>query len=432
MGSGHRKAEFTGRNAPLQRVNLKNLLFALIVAAILVVAVWNAAFSGARDENRAAAGGSQIQRELGPEGQIRGELGATPILFEPTAGIPQDNKTHVVFLYYTTCPACEDDKNLFIAKSYSAWQGNLSSDEISFSALNYYRKKDLGEAYFKAFNVSKSQTGATALVIHDSKVGLVYYPPFNDVKVQKATYYVTKGSLLDMAQQKKSEARFSQPLVYALGAISGFNPCLIALASFFFATATKTELKSVAKRIGLISLGLVYAYLIFFSLLVSSPAVMGSLVSLTWLVVLLLIVMALIHFVEVGHDIYARRWGSGSSIEAKMPLFRTPNFLKNFLTKTREANSPAYDFVFGAIFSLVKLPCIAVFLLVLLVNSVTPLVDVAIFTVGVASPIILMGLLIGLGMIKVNRLNTAQFRGRLIQRTVIGIALLVSVFFVIP
>lgn len=406
----------------MQRGKLKNFLFILAAATILIVAVWNAALVAANNESRAVpSNGSQIQKELG----------ATPVLFEPREGLPQDNKTHVIFLYYTTCPACEDDKNLFIAKSYPAWQGNLSYDQVSFGAVNYYRKKDVGEAYFKSFNISKSQTGASTLVIHDSKVGLVYYPPFNDARVQKAVYYVAKGSLLEMTQ-KKSEARFSQPLVYALGAISGFNPCLIALASFFFATATKTELKGVARRIGLISLGLVYAYLIFFSLLVSNPAVMGSLVSLTWLVVAALVAMALIHFAEVAHDIYSRRWGSGSSIEAKMPLFRTPNFLKNFLARAREANSPAYDFVLGAIFSLVKLPCIAVFLLVLLVNSATPLVDVAIFTFGVASPIILMGLLIGLGMIKVNRLNTVQFKGRLIQRTVIGVALLVSTFFVIP
>jgi cytochrome c biogenesis protein CcdA len=220
--------------------------------------------------------------------------------------------------------------------------------------------------------------------------------------------------------------------VYALGAISGFNPCLIALASFFFATATKTSFKSVARRIALISVGLIYAYLIFFSLIVSNPVVMSSLVSLTWLIAFILVIMGLLHFVEVGHDIYSRRWGGGSSIEAKLPLFKTPRQLKGLLEKTREMNSPAYDFVLGAIFSLIKLPCIAAFLVVLLVNSTTPLTDIAIFTLGVASPIILMGALIGLGMIKVNRLNTAQFKGRLIQRLVIGAALILSAILVIP
>ncbi|MEM2943110.1 MAG: hypothetical protein QXT81_06780 [Candidatus Bathyarchaeia archaeon] len=416
----------------MQTRNLKNLLFAVVVVAILAATVLNVAFFAAKEERKTVVGDGGAGAQPQAESEIRKELGATPIFYEPTAGIPQDNKIHFVFLYYTTCPACEEGKNLFISKSFPAWQGNLSSDEVSFNTLNYYRKKDVGDAYFRAFNISKNQFGATALVIHDSKVGLVFYPPFNDGKIQKAAYYVAKGSLLGVAEQKKAETRLSQPLVFALGAISGFNPCLIALASFFFATSTKTELKAVAKRIGLISLGLVYAYLVFFSLLVTNPAVMNSIVSLAWLVVLLLVAMALIHFVEVAHDIYSRRWGSGSSIEAKMPLFKTPQFLKGFIAKARAANSPSYDFALGSVFSLVKLPCIAVFLLVLLVNSTTPLFDVAIFTLGVASPVILMGLLIGLGMVQVNRLSTAQFKGRIIQRTLIGIALLASVFFVLP
>jgi cytochrome c biogenesis protein CcdA len=141
--------------------------------------------------------------------------------------------------------------------------------------------------------------------------------------------------------------------------------------------------------------------------------------------------MGLLHFVEVAHDIYSRRWGSGSSIEAKMPLFKTPRPLKEFLVRVRESNSPAYDFALGAVFSLIKLPCIAAFLIVLLINSTSPLMDVVIFTFGVVSPIILMGALIGLGMIKVNRLSAAQFKGRLIQRTIIGIALLASAFLVV-
>ncbi|MBS7622758.1 hypothetical protein KEJ39_03675, partial [Candidatus Bathyarchaeota archaeon] len=173
---------------------MKDLLFAVIVVAILAVAVLNVAFFAAKEERKTAAEGGQTGTQSQTEIEIRKELGATPILYEPMVGIPQDEKIHFVFLYYTTCPACEEGKNLFISKSFPAWQGNLSSDEVSFSTLNYYRKKDVGDAYFRAFNISKNQFGATALVIHDSRVGLVFYPPFNDGKIQKAAYYVAKGS----------------------------------------------------------------------------------------------------------------------------------------------------------------------------------------------------------------------------------------------
>ncbi len=401
--------------------NAKYLLFLLVILVILVATLGNAWFLMAKNVNKSPQS----------EGiQPQNILGVPAIFFEPQKGLNLDNKTHIVFLYYTSCPACEDTKNLYITKSYPTWKGNLTDNEITINAINYFRRKDVGEAYFKAFNISGSEFGGTVVVIHNSKVGMVFIPPLDDMKVQKAAYYLARGSVIRPVQVKK-EARFSQPLVFALGAISGFNPCLIALVSFFFATATKTELKSVARRIGLISLGLIYAYIIFFSLIASNPAVMGSLVSLTWLIALILIGMGLLYFVEVGQDIYSRKWGGGSSIEPKVPLFKTPQPVKNFLDTARSTNSPVYDFVLGVIFSLIKLPCIALFLLILLVNSVTPLMDIIIFTLGVATPIIVIGLLIGLGMIKVNRLSTVQFKGRLVQRTIIGAVLLISAVLVL-
>ncbi|MCJ7761748.1 hypothetical protein MUP59_11505, partial [Candidatus Bathyarchaeota archaeon] len=100
----------------MNRKNMKYVLFAFAAVALLLLVTWNAAFSAARLGDKVTeAGGSQIQKDLG----------AAPIFFEPKNGIPSDNKTRVTYLYYTTCPACEEGKNLFISKSYPIWQGNL-------------------------------------------------------------------------------------------------------------------------------------------------------------------------------------------------------------------------------------------------------------------------------------------------------------------
>ena len=401
---------------------IKHLIFVFAAVVLLVIVLWNAALT---------AMGDPISQSYGDGAELEDKLGAVPISFESRSGIFQGNKTYVAFLYYSTCPTCEENEdNLFIAKSYPKWQGNLSSDEVSFKAVNYYRNLEAGTAYFEIFNISKSAEGGSILVVHNSKVGLVYYPPFSDGEIRNAVYYLTKGSLAEGISDQNGTT-FSQPLVFALGAISGFNPCLVALASVFFATANKTELKSVTKRIGLISIGLIYAYLIFFSLIVSNPVIMGSLVSLTWVIVIVLLIMGLLYLIEAAQDIYSRKWGSGSGIDAKVHLFRTPTKLKGLIQKTKEMNSPLYDFSLGALFSIVKLPCIAAFLIVLLVKSSTPLIDVTIFTLGVASPVILMGILIGFGMMKVNKLSTAQFKGRVIQRTLIGALLIISAFLVL-
>lgn len=400
--------------------NAKHLLAILIAVTVLSVALGNAALSAANESSRLQSSRAQIQREIG----------AIPVTFEPTDGLLSDNKTHVVFLFSTTCPACEDSTKRSIKELYLTWLGNLTYDEVSLSIINYYKMKEIGEAYFKAFNIPRNQTSGPVLVVHNLRVGLVYYPPFEDLKVQKGVYYLTRGSLIE-AVPKKNEARFSQLLVYALGTVSGFNPCLVALASFFFASATQTELKRVARRISLISLGLIYAYVVFFSLIVSNPTVMGSLAASTWLIASILAFVGLLHFVEVGQDLYSRRWGSGTNIETKVPLFRTPKPLKGFIVKVRELNSPVFDFALGIIFSLIKLPCIAMLFVVMLVNSTTPLTDAVIFTFGVASPVIVMGALIGFGMVNVNRLSMVRFKGRLIQRAVIGAALIISAVLVI-
>jgi len=400
---------------------ITNILAFGLAIIILSAAIMNVGSAFKVREGRPAG-------ELSKVGEI---LGKTPTIFEPTDGLMIDGKTHAVFFYYTTCPACDSGENLYISKSYPTWQGNLTREEVKFDAVNYYRKKDVGEAYFKAFNVSRSQYGGSFLIIHNSRMGLVYYPPFDDSKIQNAMYYLARGSL-EASKYSGGGQYLSPALVYVLGATSGFNPCLIALISFFFATANQTELKRAARRIGLVAIGLLYTYTLMFSIIISNPTVMGSLESITWIIILILVAFGLLHFVEVSYDIYARRWGGGSGIEAKMFLFRTPKFLKTLLLRAKEADNPLFDFTLGSIFSLVKFPCIAALLVVLLVRSTSPLTDTVVFTFGVATPVILLGALIGLGMVKVNKLSSLQFKGRLIQRLLIGAALIISAIIVIP
>ena len=405
---------------PLSRKNAKHLLPILLAVTVLLLALSNAAFF-------AADGGGKPQGDLT---QIQKDLGAIPVAFEPTDGIFLNNKTQVVFLFSTTCPACEDSTKRSINELYLTWRGNLTGKEVSLNLVNYYREKDIGEAYFKAFKIPRNQTTGPVLVVHNSRVGVIYYPPFENMQVQKGVYYLTKGSLTE-AEERQGETGFSQPLIYALGTVSGFNPCLFALASFFFASATQIELKRVARRIGLISLGLVYAYVVFFSLIVSNPTAMDYLAASSWLVAFILIVVGLLHFVEVAQDFHSRRGGGANDTEARVPLFRTPKPVKGLIVKVRELDNPVYDFVLGMIFSLIKLPCIAMLFVAMLVNSTAPLTDSMIFTAGVASPVIVMGLLIGFGMMNVNRLSLVRFKGRLIQRSVIGVALLISAVLVL-
>jgi cytochrome c biogenesis protein CcdA len=150
----------------------------------------------------------------------------------------------------------------------------------------------------------------------------------------------------------------------------------------------------------------------------------------TWAVALVLLAFGALYLIEVAYDLYARRWGKGSHIEAKIPLFRTPKIFKSKIRRA-EGSGGLFDFSLGAFFSLVKLPCIAAYLFILLVNSTNQLADIAVFTLGVVSPIILMGGLISLGMVRINQLTEIQFKGRILQRAAIGIILIVSTIFLL-
>ena len=161
---------------------IKHLLFVFVAVVLLVFVLWNAALT---------AMGDPISQSYGDGTELEDKLGAAPISFESREGLLQGNKTYVAFLYFSTCPTCEENEdNLFITTSYPKWQGNLSSDEISFKAINYYRNLEAGTAYFEAFNISKSSEGGSILVVHNSKVGLVYYPPFSDGEIRNAVYFL--------------------------------------------------------------------------------------------------------------------------------------------------------------------------------------------------------------------------------------------------
>ncbi|MEM2107590.1 MAG: hypothetical protein QXV46_07255, partial [Candidatus Bathyarchaeia archaeon] len=46
-------------------------------------------------------------KSAGEVSKVEEILGKTPTIFEPIDGLMIDGKTHAVFFYYTTCPACE-------------------------------------------------------------------------------------------------------------------------------------------------------------------------------------------------------------------------------------------------------------------------------------------------------------------------------------
>lgn len=85
------------------------------------------------------------------------------------------------------------------------------------------------------------------------------------------------------------------------------------------------------------------------------------------------------------------------------------------------------------VFSLVKLGCSLALLVPILplFQPLQSLASVAIFSVGVVLPLLLLGLLLHMGLIKAGQLYEVRSKGRILQRTIVGTALIVSAFFIL-
>jgi len=224
----------------------------------------------------------------------------------------------------------------------------------------------------------------------------------------------------------------SYPLFFTIGIISGFSPCMIALISFVVATTLQSwnGRRGVLKRVVAIAGGVLYSHLVILFLIVSPTLLIYTNYLITPLAAVLVILGA-INFIEVTHDLYTGNWKTGK--EATIPLFKTPKPIKELIRKASLRDNLYVDFMVGAMFSLVKLGC-SLALLVPILPTLQPLqssASIAIFSVGVVLPLLLLGLFLHGGLIKTGQLYEVRSKGRIVQRTIVGAAFIVSAFFIL-
>ena len=225
----------------------------------------------------------------------------------------------------------------------------------------------------------------------------------------------------------------SYPLFFVFGVISGFSPCMIALISFVVGTTLQfwNGHGGVSKRIVAIAGGAFYLHLVILFLIISIPTMLVYIDYLINPLVAVLIVLGVANLIEVIHELHTGKWRTGG--EAAIPLFKTPKLVRVFIQKASLKDNPYVDFSVGVVFSLIKLGC-SLALLVPILPIFQPsqtLASVALFSVGVVLPLLLLGLFLHVGLIKAGQLYEARSKGRILQRTIVGTALMVSAFFIL-
>jgi len=236
-------------------------------------------------------------------------------------------------------------------------------------------------------------------------------------------------------QPNPNASAISYPLVFIYGVVSGFSPCLIALISFVVAATLRSwgSPKRALKKVIVITGGVFYLHMIILYLIVpviTAPTVLGYATYFTIPFAVILAILGGAHLIEVIHDFYTGNWRKGG--DPIVPLFKTPKPIKELIQKMSLQNNLYFDFSVGILFSFIKLCCTLPLLFSLpLLQPLQSIASVTIFNIGLVLPVLLLGVLLSIGFIKTGQLQEVRSKGRILQRTIVGTALIVSAFLIL-
>ena len=206
--------------------------------------------------------------------------------------------------------------------------------------------------------------------------------------------------------------------VFLAGFVAGANPCLFAVVAFMAAMIlSNTEKKiEVIKFIVFFSFGIFLVYLLTGIGLLSFASDLGS---LNLVLGAITIALGIIHIYDYFYI----------KIKVKS-LFESSKFMKGLMERMVKENSILSALGLGALFSLVKAPCVgAIYLTILNLIAVQKaelegIVYLCVYNFGVILPILIIGtaIIVGLSPTKVDRFRKEK---RAMIRLVTGIILVV-------
>ncbi|MFZ3384284.1 MAG: cytochrome c biogenesis protein CcdA [Candidatus Methanoperedens sp.] len=327
------------------------------------------------------------------------------------SGVPRSNETILVeYFYITGCQKCEQATPVVEAlmKSYGS--------RVNF--LKYNAKEEGRDLAIKY-----SIPGTPSIVINKDSKNLISYENYNG---DTAKLEEILKEAIDKAPQKAPESvqsdKFilSVPSVFVVGFLAGFNPCLLAILAFIASVtlATTGKRRNVILIVFMFSLGIFVTYLVvgigLLRILEEAPGLQAGIKNF---LVVLIGILGLWHVYDANH----LRKNTESS-------FYTPKaFIRLTESVTKKVSLPA-SFFMGALFSLIKAPCVgAVYFLILDMvrnGEGTGYLYLAAYNFGVVLPVLVLGgaIAFGLDPEKVEKFRKDK---RSLLRLITGVTLLV-------
>ncbi len=340
------------------------------------------------------------------------QSGNTSVDVEQTAQVETKKNNGTVVVEYFYDPACQK-----CAKAAPVIESVVKSygDRVSFSKYNILTDEGLTLA-------TKYQIpGVPSVVINEQK--LISYGDYegNTTLLEEILRdSIEKASLSPASAPVQQKIILSVPSVFVVGFLAGFNPCLLAILAFIASVtlATTGRRRNVLLIVLMFSLGIFVTYLIvgigLLNIIEQMPSLQASIKNF---LVILVAVLGLWHVYDAWH----LRKNTESS-------FHTPkSFIRLTESVTKNVSLPASFFI-GALFSLIKAPCVGAVYFVILdmvrSGSGEGILYLAAYNLGVVLPVLVLGFAIAFGL---NPEKVEKFRKdkRVAMRLFTGITLLI-------
>lgn len=304
------------------------------------------------------------------------------IFLNATINLISADQAHTVdYFYESGCLKCQQISPVIgeIATTYNA---NLTSYELTTS-------------YEVA---SKYNVSTVPAVVVDRHILIDYYDYKGNTSIFKALMHdaIVNGKSPKVNINEKQDIQLSTYLVFITGVLSGFNPCILAVIAFLASmilTSTGRR-KDIAKMIVGFCFGIFITYMIagisILKTVQSLPFIKETLASIF---VVILFLLGLWHL----YDAYKLKKISQST-------FYTPKFMLNLLKKITTGNVLLFSIICGALFSLIKAPCVGAlyFSILDMLMSKTDLTKglfyLGLYNLGVIFPILILGFLLLYGI----------------------------------
>ncbi len=342
------------------------------------------------------------------------------VLFCPITASGQSGEVVVEYFYEDGCLSCSGAEPVVdkVVQGY---------DNISYS--KYEILSDYGDMKVYDRMVSEYGIASVPAVVINHQVTITY-PDYNgDEKrleellvagIENAPH-IPENNSIQPADGGNILPELSLPVVLVAGLLAGFNPCLLAVMAFLAsltlsAKGNRTEL---LKIVGGFCAGIFVMFMVvgmgLLGVIKQQPEIKDT---ITLLLVVLVGLLGLWHF----YDAYHLKVHDRSS-------FKTSGSFLQLVEGIEHRNTVMVSFLAGAMFSIIKAPCVGAVYFAILDMLITQgkIADGAIYlgfyNLGVILPVLILGIMLAFGL-SPERVNDLREKRRVEIRLVTGAVLL--------